>query len=90
MEIIEDLERLSKLNFTDEEKAQFASEFDGIVAFVDEISSVELPEGLDKDDAITLDMLREDEPRPSMEREVALQNVPKQKDGCYVTPLVVE
>lgn len=90
MEDIKHLEYLSKLEFSEEERENFASEFDGILEFVNQISEIELGSGLDKDDAILVSDLRADEPVSSMPREEALQNVPKQKDGCYVTPLVVE
>lgn len=90
MENIEHLEHLSRLEFSEEEKAEFAGEFENIIKFVDEIATLELPEGLDKDEAISLDDLRADEPEQSMSREEVLLNTPKQKDGQYVTPLVVE
>lgn len=87
---IEKLERLSKLEFTEEERAAFEAEFSGIIEFVDEIKGIELPDGLDKDNAISLSSLRADEPKESMPREKVLENAPKQKDGEFVTPLVVE
>ena len=90
MEKIQHLEYLSKLKFSDEERVKFAKEFDNILAFVDEIANLDLPEDLEKDKAIPLSQLREDEPKTSTAREDILQNAPKQKDGCYVTPLVVE
>ncbi len=90
MDKIEHLEYLSKLEFTGEEKENFKKEFENILKFVDEIASLELPEGLDKDTPITLDDLRTDEPQASIPQEEALSNAPKQKDGCYLTPLVVE
>ncbi|MDE6583415.1 MAG: Asp-tRNA(Asn)/Glu-tRNA(Gln) amidotransferase subunit GatC, partial [Clostridia bacterium] len=90
MDKIEHLEYLSKLEFTGEEKEKFENEFENILKFVDEIANLDLPEGLDKDEPITLNELRVDEPQESIPQEVALQNAPKQKDGCYLTPLVVE
>ncbi len=90
MDNIEHLEALSKLEFTEEERENFSTEFEEILSFVNQISEIELGSGLDKDDAITISSLRADEVAPSMPREEALLNVPKQKDGCYVTPLVVE
>ncbi len=90
MNKIEHLEYLSKLEFSGEEKEKFEKEFENILKFVDEIASLELPDGLDKDTPITLDELRADEPQPSIPQEDALANAPKQKDGCYLTPLVVE
>ena len=90
MDKIQHLEYLSKLKFTEEEREKFAQEFDNILAFVDEIAQLDLPDDLEKDDAISLSKLREDEPKTSTAQEDVLQNAPKQKDGCYVTPLVVE
>lgn len=90
MDKIEYLQFLSKLQFSDEEKESFENEFDNIVAFVDEIAKLNLPVDLEKDQPISLNDLREDKPEESMPREDVLSNAPKQKDGCYVTPLVVE
>ncbi len=90
MEKIEHLEYLSKLKFSEEEKSSFEKDFDSIVAFVDEIKQLELPDDLEKDNPISLSQLRSDEPKDSMSQQEVLMNAPKQKDGCYVTPLVVE
>lgn len=90
MEKIEHLEYLSELKFSEEEKSSFEKDFDSIVAFVDEIKQLELPDDLEKDNPISLSQLRSDEPKDSMSQQEVLMNAPKQKDGCYVTPLVVE
>ena len=90
MEDIVHLEYLSKLKFADAEKEAFENEFKNIIAFVNEIVELELPDDLDIDKAITLNDLRADEAKPSISQEEALQNAPIQKDGCYVTPLVVD
>lgn len=87
---LEYLEVLSKLKLSDSEKAQFENDFDKIIDFVNEIAEVNTDAVSDKVKAIPLSMLREDEAKESMARESVLQNAPKQKDGCYVTPLVVE
>lgn len=90
MDTIEHLEFLSKLKFEEEEKQKFEKDFKTIVDFVGEIQQLELPDDLNGDEPVELSSLREDEPRESMPREEVLANAPKQKDGCYVTPLVVE
>ncbi len=90
MEDIVHLEYLSKLKFSAEEKQSFENEFSNIIAFVDEIATLEIPDEFSKDDAIPLSKLRADEATSSMPQNEVLQNAPKQKDGCYVTPLVVE
>lgn len=90
MEDITHLEYLSKLKFSAEEKASFENEFENIISFVNEIATLELPEQLNLDDAISIDKLRADEPVPSISQEEALLNAPIKKDGCFVTPLVVD
>ncbi len=90
MSEVDYLQVLSKLKLTEEEKSQFEGEFKQIIAFVDEIKSVELTKEYDKDEPVKLDQLRSDEPRESMSRELVLSNAPNQKDGCYSTPMVVE
>ena len=90
MEDIAHLEYLSKLKFEDAERATFESEFKNIISFVDEIANLELEKDLDLDKAISINDLRADEARQSISQEEALQNAPIQKDGCYVTPLVID
>lgn len=90
MEDITHLEYLSKLQFSDEERAAFGAEFKNIISFVNEIAELELPDELDVDKAISINDLRADEAAASISQAEALQNAPKQKDGCFVTPLVVD
>lgn len=90
MEDIIHLEYLSKLKFLPEEKEIFENEFKNILAFVNEIAELELPDELSKEEPITIENLRADEPHESLEREEALKNAPKQKDGQFVTPLVID
>ncbi len=90
MEKLEHLEFLSKLKFPEEEREKFEQEFEQILAFVDEIAALDLQESLEKDSPIGLRQLREDIPCQSMSQKEVLANAPKQKDGCYVTPQVVE
>ena len=33
-----------------------------------------------------VNVFREDEVKPSMERELILKNAPKQKEGCFLVP----
>lgn len=90
MNKIEHLEYLSKLKFSEDERAEFEKEFDDLIKFVNEITELQLPDNLEKDNAISLSELRDDEPKESISRDEILRNAPQQKDGCFVTPLVVE
>lgn len=87
---VEHLSYLSKLEFSEDEKKAFETEFSSVLDFVGEISGVQLSEEIENDKPILLSNLREDEPKESLSREQILANAPKQKDGCFVAPLVVE
>ena len=85
---IEHLEKLSKLKIDEDKKEKFEKDFENILDFVDDITKLELPEE-DKSRAIELSKLREDKIIEKEKVDVLL-SAPKKKDGCYVTPLVVE
>lgn len=85
---IEYLEKLSKLKINEQEKEEFEKSFDDILDFVEEITRLDLPEE-DTSKAVDISELREDEVVDSEHVDV-ISNAPKKKDGCYVTPLVVE
>ena len=85
---IEYLEKLSKLKIDEEKKEKFKADFEKILDFVDDITKLDLPEE-DKSRSVSLSELREDE-TTIQEKIDTLLSAPKKKDGCYITPLVVE
>lgn len=85
---IKHLEYLSKLKIEDDKKEQFESDLMKIIDFVDEITKLELPED-HKREGVALSQLREDEVEVD-EGFDPLLDAPKQKDGCYQVPQVVE
>ncbi len=85
---IKHLEDLSKLKIQDDKKEQFENDLVKILDFVNEITTLELPEE-DKSKAVSLSSLREDVVKADQSFD-ALSNAPKQKDRCYQVPLVVE
>lgn len=85
---IEYLEKLSKLKIEEEKKEKFKEDFEKILDFVDDITRLELPEE-DKSRGVSLSDLRQDEVA-WQEKIDTLLSAPKKKDGCYITPLVVE
>ena len=85
---IKHLQYLSKLKLEDGEDESFEKDLKRIIDFVDEITKLDLPDE-DKSRAMTLSELRQDEVEEKTSCDV-LSNAPKKKDGCFVTPLVVE
>ncbi|MFI3229628.1 MAG: Asp-tRNA(Asn)/Glu-tRNA(Gln) amidotransferase subunit GatC [Bacillota bacterium] len=90
MTYIDHLEYLSKLSFTDEEKVAFDKDFSRIIAFVDEIKAIEIDDDGAQEATVTLADLREDVIKESLSVDKILANAPREKDGCFLTPLVVE
>ena len=90
MDIIEHLEELSMLKFSNEEREQFKQEFDKILGFVSEIEKIDISDGDIDSKGTTIQEFRNDEPQKSIDREYALKNAPCAKDGCYVCPLVID
>ena len=80
------MQNLSKLQISEEEKESFG--LDAIIDFVEEIAKLDLPEE-DESGAVDISLLREDEVEVAEEFD-ALANAPRQMDGCYLAPLVVE
>ena len=82
---------LARLDLTDEEKAVFQPQLENIVKYVEKISSVDVdgvPPTLHGHAVVNA--LREDEVRPSMDREEALANAPGRTGDEFLLPKIVE
>ena len=90
MDIIEYLEDLSMLKFSEKERKNFENEFKTIVDFVGEIAKVDLDLESNDFTGRTMSEFRSDDVQKSMNREDALLNAPQQRDGAFVTPMVIE
>ncbi len=82
---------LARIELTDEESALFQSQLEKIVGYVDKIKELDV-EGVEP----TLfgrdltNVMRDDEVRPSMDRETALANAPMRTDAEFRLPKIVE
>ena len=82
---------LARLELTDAEKTLFQSQMEGIVDWVAKIKSVDV-EGVPPTmhGREIVNAFREDEVRPSMEREDALANAPARTGDEFMLPKIVE
>lgn len=82
---------LARLELTSEEQALFQPQLENIVGYVEKISSVNVdgvPPMMHGRELVNA--FREDEVRPSLDREVALTNAPKRVDDEFLLPKIVE
>lgn len=82
---------LARLELTDEEKAVFQPQLEGIVKYVEKISSVNV-DGVEPtlNGCDLVNVFREDVVRPSLDREAALMNAPARRGEEFQLPKIVE
>ena len=78
---------LAHLEFDDAGLDRMASEMTKILSYIDQLREVDAS-GFEERD-VTVTPLREDEPRPSIDRELAAKNAPAWRDGFFVVPKVI-
>ena len=79
--------RLARLELSEEEVETMAGELSGILDHVDRIGKLDL-EGVEPTSHVVAleNVLRPDEPRPSLPREVALAPAPEPVNGAFRVP----
>ena len=82
---------LARLELSDDEKAVFQPQLENIVKYVEKISEVDV-EGVPPmmHGRELVNAFREDEVRPSMDRELALANAPARTETDFKLPKIVE
>lgn len=90
-ELIQYLEELSRLTLTEDEAKKAKEDLTKILGYIDTLNQ------LDTDNVEPMshpfpytNNFREDEAKPSEDRELILKNAPQQKDGCFKVPTTVE
>lgn len=83
--------RLARLRLTDEELPRLEAELGRIVAYVDELASVDVS-GVSESQLSgpSVAPLRDDEPRPGLTRDAALAEAPRTSDGAFAVPEFVD
>ena len=79
--------RLARLELSEEEIERMAGELSGILEHVDRITALDLDDVEPTSHVVALEnVLRSDEPDPSLDREAALANAPDAADGAFRVP----
>lgn len=79
--------KLARLRLSDEEVETMVGELSGILEHVDRIGNLDL-EGVEPTAHVVAleNVLRADEPRPSLPRGIALASAPEPSDGAFRVP----
>ena len=79
--------KLARLRLSDEEAETMVGELSSILEHIERISALDL-EGVPPTTHVVevANALRADEPRPSLDREVVLEQAPAVQDGGFLVP----
>jgi len=90
-EEVEHVALLARLEMTDEERERFTSQLNSILEHFEQLRQVDTTGVPPMSHAIAMsNVLREDEPTPSLSPDDALQNAPDRSDDCFGVPRVIE
>ncbi|RPI36465.1 MAG: Asp-tRNA(Asn)/Glu-tRNA(Gln) amidotransferase subunit GatC [Nitrospiraceae bacterium] len=88
---IEHLAQLARLSVSADEKILFANQIDSILSYMDTLNELDTGSIEPTSHVISLsNVVREDEPKDSLDREDALMNAPDRTEKFYRVPKIIE
>jgi aspartyl-tRNA(Asn)/glutamyl-tRNA(Gln) amidotransferase subunit C len=83
--------RLARINLTEDEAKVFQKQLDDVLKYVEKLRQVDVTDIDAAAHAVPLfDVFREDAPQDWLTAEQALSNAPRQANGLFIVPKVVE
>ncbi|MRG27295.1 Asp-tRNA(Asn)/Glu-tRNA(Gln) amidotransferase subunit GatC [Laceyella tengchongensis] len=90
-EQVQKVAMLGRLKLSEEEAEQYTTQLNDILQFVEKLNELDTETVEPTSHVLPMqNVLREDEVRPSLERDKALANAPEQQDGMFRVPAVFE
>lgn len=88
---LENVAVLSRLRVPEDEQETYIQQMDAILTYMDNLSEVDTENVKPTTYALPMsNVFREDEVKPSLDREAALSNAPLQENGYFKVPKVLE
>jgi aspartyl-tRNA(Asn)/glutamyl-tRNA(Gln) amidotransferase subunit C len=84
------LARLARVRLETDEADALARDLERIVAYVDSLADVELPEDAEPLPCFDTGVTRDDRPGPCLDRDDALRNAPDHDGAFFLVPKVVD
>lgn len=82
---------LARLDITPEERDQDKTEISKIIDYMDTLNELDTTDIEAMSHAFPVkNVFREDDVKPSVDREIITLNAPNKKDGCFKVPKTVE
>jgi aspartyl-tRNA(Asn)/glutamyl-tRNA(Gln) amidotransferase subunit C len=88
---VEHVANLARLELTEEEKETYTEQLNAILQFAEQLNGVPTDHVEPTSHVMPIaNVMRDDEVRPSLPVEEALQNAPEEEDGQFKVPAVLE
>lgn len=88
---VEHVAELARLELTPEEKERFSAQLNEILTYVDKLNELDTTQVEPTSHVIPMaNVWRDDEVRPSLDRELALQNAPDAAHFFFKVPRIIE
>jgi aspartyl-tRNA(Asn)/glutamyl-tRNA(Gln) amidotransferase subunit C len=89
VDVVEHVARLARLSLTPEEKERFARELQEILSYAETIQALDTESVEPMSHAAATGALRDDDPRPGLDRERVLAEAPDAEAGLFRVPRVI-
>lgn len=87
---VENIARLAKLSFSEDEKEKFVEQFNQILAYMDKLNELDTSDVEPTSNPLALqNVLRKDEVHTWLSQKEALANAPKSNHGFFSVPKVI-
>lgn len=88
---VADVALLSRLEFSESELETFTGQMDAILQYAEVLNKLDVENVEPLAHVLPLkNVMRKDEAKPSLPRELALSNAPEQEDGYFKVPKIME
>lgn len=88
---VADVALLSRLEFSESELETFTGQLDAILEYAEVLNKLSVDDVEPTAHVLPLkNVMRADEAKPSLPREMALSNAPEQEDGYFKVPKIME
>ena len=88
---IDRLALLARLDLSEEEKKLFSKQLGSVIDYIDKLNELDTADVEPTAHVLPVkNVFREDETRPSLDRDKALQNAPDARDGFYKVPKIID
>ena len=83
--------KLARIELSAEEEQRISLQLSEIIQYVEKLNELDVDEIDPTAHVVQLtNVLREDQPRPSLSQDDAMRNAPKSANGLFVVPKIVE